>query len=263
MGIEHDCILSKKGDITIVFRAELPEIFTLSDADYENLHHAWVKAIKALPKNSIMHKQDWFRKRNYSSETDEHSGFLNKAAHKHFRGRNFLEHESYVMLTCPPAKRKPSSSVFSSLLRPSVVPEECLSLKMLSDFNDAASQFKSILEDSKLISLKRLKADQLQSFSRRKGLIEKYCTLSEDDTSFLYKDILFKEDIQVGKQQARLYTLGIRQTCHISAGRGSLMISSPLIEQISRSVLPVRWDYYCPATTFVTSTFLLAMHRQP
>ena len=30
MAVEHDCILSKQGDVTIVFKAELPEIFTLS-----------------------------------------------------------------------------------------------------------------------------------------------------------------------------------------------------------------------------------------
>ncbi len=38
MGVEHDCILSKQGDITIAFRVELPEIFTLSDQEYEALH---------------------------------------------------------------------------------------------------------------------------------------------------------------------------------------------------------------------------------
>jgi conjugation system TraG family ATPase len=208
MGIEHDCILSKKGDITIVFQAELAEIFTLSDSDYENLHHAWVKAIKSLPKNSIMHKQDWFRRKSYAPEETDHSDFLNRSAALHFRGRKYLDHESYIMLTCPPEGRKSVNSIFSNLLRPNIVPQECLSVKTLSDFNDAASQFKSILEDSKLIKLERIKADQLQSFSRKKGLIEKYCGLSEDDNSFLYKDILFKEGIQIGHQQAKLYTLG-------------------------------------------------------
>ncbi|WP_211316452.1 DUF3875 domain-containing protein [Niabella yanshanensis] len=35
MAIEHDCILSRRGDISIVFKAKLPEIFTQSDANYE------------------------------------------------------------------------------------------------------------------------------------------------------------------------------------------------------------------------------------
>ena len=53
MDIEHDCILSKQGDITVVFKVELPEIFTLSDQEYEAFHQAWVKAIKLLPKFSV------------------------------------------------------------------------------------------------------------------------------------------------------------------------------------------------------------------
>lgn len=40
MGIEHDCLLSKQGDITVVYQVELPEIFTLSNTEYEAFHQA-------------------------------------------------------------------------------------------------------------------------------------------------------------------------------------------------------------------------------
>ena len=58
MGVENDCIVSKQGDITIAFEVQLPEIFSLSDQEYEALHQAWVKAIKGLPKFTVFHKQD-------------------------------------------------------------------------------------------------------------------------------------------------------------------------------------------------------------
>ena len=48
MGVEHDCLLSRQGDITVVYEAELPELFTLSDKDYEAFHQSWIKAIKVL-----------------------------------------------------------------------------------------------------------------------------------------------------------------------------------------------------------------------
>ena len=32
-GVEHDFILSKMGDVTVVYEVTLPEIFTLSDQD--------------------------------------------------------------------------------------------------------------------------------------------------------------------------------------------------------------------------------------
>ena len=50
--VENDCILSRQGDITIAFKLELPNIFTLSGQEYEALHHAWLKAIKVLPQHS-------------------------------------------------------------------------------------------------------------------------------------------------------------------------------------------------------------------
>ena len=45
--VEQGAILSAFGDITIGYRAVLPEIFTLSDRDYDAYHQAWVKAIAA------------------------------------------------------------------------------------------------------------------------------------------------------------------------------------------------------------------------
>jgi hypothetical protein len=39
--VEHNCILSYQGDVTIAYRATLPELFTLSDREYEAYHQAW------------------------------------------------------------------------------------------------------------------------------------------------------------------------------------------------------------------------------
>lgn len=38
LAVEHDCIVSKEADITVCFRVRLPEIFTLSTADYQTIH---------------------------------------------------------------------------------------------------------------------------------------------------------------------------------------------------------------------------------
>ena len=57
--VENGAILSAHGDITVAYKVTLPEIFTLSDRDYEAYHQAWVKAIRLLPVGSVFHKQDW------------------------------------------------------------------------------------------------------------------------------------------------------------------------------------------------------------
>jgi conjugation system TraG family ATPase len=208
MGVEHDCILSKQGDITIAFEVGLPEIFTLSNGEYEALHQAWVKAVKVLQMYTVFHKQDWFTSRHYQPDfTKEDTSFLTLSSERFFNERPFLDHKCYVFLTKKPAGRKASTSLFSNLLRKSIVPQQALSSQSLQDFLDSAGQFKRILQDSGFVHLKRLKEEDLLSMDKKIGLLEKYCFLSENKGTLL-KDINFKDGIQVGDQHCQLYTLG-------------------------------------------------------
>lgn len=209
MDVEHDCILSKMGDVTIAFKAELPEIFTLSDQEYEAFHQAWVKAIKVLPKYSVLHKQDWFLETKYKPDFKKAGdSFLSRSSERFFNERPYLSHTCYIFLTKKPANRKTATSLFSSLLKKSIVPEETLSAQHLQDFLGSAGQFKRIMEDSGFVSLKRLTEEELMSQSRNHGVIEKYCYLSESSERFLINDITFNEGLQVGDRHAQLYTLG-------------------------------------------------------
>lgn len=40
MAVEHGCILSKEADVTVAFRVELPELFTVTSTEYEAMHSA-------------------------------------------------------------------------------------------------------------------------------------------------------------------------------------------------------------------------------
>jgi len=209
MAVEHDCILSKQGDVTIVFKAELPEIFTLSDQEYEAFHQSWIKALKVLPKFCVFHKQDWFLESAYKANfSSEDSSFLTRSSERFFNERPFLDHSCYIMLTKKPAGRRNATSLFSNLLRSSIVPEETLKPQLLQDFADTCGQFKRIMEDSGFIKLERLQNESLRSESRRIGLVEKYCFLSEQENSFLFKDIRFDEGLAVGDKHCQLFTLG-------------------------------------------------------
>ena len=50
LAVEDGCIISKDADITVAYRVELPELFTLTRAEYEAMHSTWAKAVKVLPK---------------------------------------------------------------------------------------------------------------------------------------------------------------------------------------------------------------------
>lgn len=209
MDVEHDCIISKLGDVTVAYKVELPEIFTLSDQEYEAFHQSWVKAIKVLPKNSILHKQDWFIERGYTPDFNKAGdSFLSRSSERFFNERPYLDHTCYLFLTKKPKDRKTASSFYSSLLKKSIVPEIVLNGQPLQDFLDTTGQFRRIMEDSGFAKFHRLTNAELLSKGRNLGVIERYCYLTEREDSFIISDITFDDGIQVGNRHCQLYTLG-------------------------------------------------------
>src|SRR5690606_4514517 len=74
--IEDHVVISKSGDLTVIFKLELPEVFTLSEKEFDALHREWIKALRVLPAGAILHKQDWFTRESYQSDFSGDKGFL-------------------------------------------------------------------------------------------------------------------------------------------------------------------------------------------
>lgn len=198
--IDHNAILSKMGDVTVVFEVQLPELFTMSNDEYEAFHHAWIKAIKVLPVNSVLHKQDWFTEAKYKpSFVQEDNSFLTRSSDRFFNERPYLDHRCYIMLTKKPANRKLGSSIFSSLLRRTIVPEETLKPKHFHDFMNHVGQFQKILTDSGFISMRQIENNSLADS------ILHYLNLGND--SVLLRDIEFKPEWKIGENHCQLYTM--------------------------------------------------------
>ncbi|OSZ77195.1 conjugal transfer protein TraG [Chitinophagaceae bacterium IBVUCB2] len=207
-GVEHDCILSKQGDVTIVYEVQLPELFTLSDQEYEALHQSLIRAIKILPANTVFHKQDWFTESKVAADFSTIGvSFLSRASERFFNERPYLDHQCYIMLTKKPAGRKLGSSLFSNLLRRSIVPEQTLKPQLLQDFLDSAGQFERILNDSGFLELRRLTDAELSGNKKYCGLVERYLNLQPNEQSFILHDISFNDGIQVGNNHCQLFTL--------------------------------------------------------
>jgi conjugation system TraG family ATPase len=206
-GIEHDCIISKNGDMTVGYEITLPEIFTLSNQEYESLHLAWVRAMKLLPGDSVLHKQDWFLEGRYLAQFGQDTAFLTESSNRFFNERPYLHHRCYVYLTKKTKGRKESSSMFSSLLRHTLVPEQLLNKNVLSDFLDSCGQFTRVLKDSGMLELRRLTSHDLLSTKHGCGIIEQYCSLPDSTDRRMARDIRLKENLQIGNNYCQLYTL--------------------------------------------------------
>lgn len=206
--VENGAILSANGDITIAYAVTLPEIFTLSDRDYEAYHAAWVKAIRLLPVGSVFHKQDWWLESSYRGDFEKAGdGFLSRSSERFFNERACLEHSCYIFLTQKPKDRKLASSAYANLLRRSIVPQQTVNPVLFKDFLDSAGQFQRVLTDSGFVGLCRLGDDELAGTADSAGVIERYLMLLGKHSRPLLQDISLSDGIAVGQNRCELYTL--------------------------------------------------------
>ena len=208
LAVEDGCILSKDADVTIAFRVELPELFTVTGAEYEAIHSAWHKAVKVLPDFSIIHKQDFFIKEEYQPEIDKDNlSFLSRSFERHFNERPFLNHFCYLYLTKTTKERSRQESTFSTLCKGRIVPKEIEDKDTVTKFLEAVGQFERIINDSGFITLTRLTTDEIIGTETSAGIVEKYFSLSQSDTTVL-KDIhLNPEEMRIGDNLLCLHTL--------------------------------------------------------
>ena len=207
LAVENGCIVSKDADITVACRVELPELFTVTSAEYEAIHAAWCKAVKVLPEYSIVHKQDWFIREQYRPQTgDAQMSFLSRSFERHFNERPYLNHSCFLFLTKTTKERMRMQSNFSTLCRGNIIPKE-VDRESTTKFLEAVDQFERILNDSGFISITRLSGDEITGTAERPGLLEKYFTLSLSDTTSLQDVELGAETLRVGNKRVCLHTL--------------------------------------------------------
>ena len=208
LSVEQDCIISKDADVTVGFRGELPELYTVTSAEYEAIHSAWVKAIKVLPNYSIVHKQDIFIRENYKPDTDkEDISFLSRSFERHFNERPYLNHYCYLFLTKTTKDRMRMQSNFSTVCRGNIIPKEIKDKEAMTKFIEAVGQFSSILNDSGFIKLHRLTTDEIVGTASQAGIVEKYFSLSQTDTTTLKDLSLGADEMRIGDNILCLHTL--------------------------------------------------------
>lgn len=208
LAVEQDCIISKDADITVAFLVELPELFTITSAEYEAIHSAWTKAVKVLPNFCVIHKQDWFIRENYTPEIQKDDlSFLSRSFERHFNERPYLNHTCYLFLTKTTKERSRRQSDFSTLCRGFIVPKEIQDKETALKFLESAGQFERIVGDSGFIKLTRLTGDEITGTTTQAGIIEKYFALSQCDTTSLQDISLAPADMRIGDNLLCLHTL--------------------------------------------------------
>ena len=207
LAVEHGCIISKDADITVAFEVELPELYTVTSAEYEAIHGCWCKAIKVLPDFSVVHKQDWFIKERYKPELEKDDmSFLSRSFERHFNERPYLKHTCYLYLTKTTRERNRMQSNFSTLCRGHIIPKE-LDRETSAKFLEATEQFERIMNDSGFVRLRRLSTDEIVGTDGKAGLLERYFSLLPEDNATLQDIELSAREMRIGDNRLCLHTL--------------------------------------------------------
>lgn len=208
LSVEENCIISKEADITLAFRVELPELFTVTGEEYEQMHSTWHKAIKVLPTYSIVHKQDWYITERYRSGRLSQSdlSFLDRASERHFNERPYLHHDCYLYLTQTTRQRMAQKSDLSSLIQGRLVPKE-INRAVAEQFLDAVDQFERIVNDAGMVRLTRLTTDDLLGTESEQGLLDRYFSLEQDQKASLEDLELRARAVRIGDKMLCLHTL--------------------------------------------------------
>ena len=211
LSVENGCIVSKDADLTVAFEVELPELYTVTEDEYETMHSSWIKAMKVLPEHSIVCKQDWFIQETYRSKSDgEEQSFLTRSYELHFNERRYLNHRCYLFLTKTTRERSRQRSDFSTLCRGFLLPREITDKDTAARFLESVEQFERIMNDSGHIRLRRLETDEITGTKERPGLVEKYLSLSlslEDESAVLQDICLRPGRMRIGDKRLCLHTL--------------------------------------------------------
>lgn len=188
IAIENDYLLSKNAEFTACYELHLPEVFSLSEGDYERLFSVWVRALSLLPDLIVVHKQDIFMSKRYEVDfSAKEYSYFDKAFQRHFLERPYQDHKCYLFITKSSEKVFKTPSMYSLLTECRLLPYSSIDPRGMLEFADKLLQFEAVIKENGLMDIRRLRGDELigKDFGNeyspiRKGIIEEYLTLYQD-----------------------------------------------------------------------------------
>jgi len=162
--IQENLVFASNGNLILCYQVMLPEIYSLSEKDFDELHSTFFQAFKSLPASSVIHKQDVYLKKEYSSEKLPDKTFLEKATHDHFKGREYIDHQSYLFFVLTKNKTLNNAKYKNPFRNVSKAIPETLEVN-IRDFISTVSDSVSYVNNSRKVSLVPLAADKIKIFS--------------------------------------------------------------------------------------------------
>ncbi|MDG3582911.1 TraG family conjugative transposon ATPase [Galbibacter pacificus] len=162
LDIQGHTVFAANGNLVLCYKASLPEVYSLSESDFEKLHGTWFQGLKALPVGTVIHKQEWYRKKNYQGAELPRKHFLQKATFRHFKDREYLSHESYLFFTCPMPLKAVSANPFRKLGKGSYRKTD----EKIREFTRAVSDAVAYINNSRQLYLSPMSCELVKELTK-------------------------------------------------------------------------------------------------
>ncbi|MDE3742111.1 TraG family conjugative transposon ATPase [Maribacter polysaccharolyticus] len=162
--IQGNVIFANNGNLILGYQVALPEIHSLSEKDFEDLHGSWFQALKSLPTGTVIHKQDIYRKLDYTGTELPNSTFLEKATYCYFKGKEHIVHKSYLFFVWPKNKVLNNAKYMNPFNRVTEAIPEAMTTE-LNSFKASVSDTVRFLNNSQKLELDPLTADEILSLT--------------------------------------------------------------------------------------------------
>ncbi len=196
--IRENFVFANNGNLVLCYKTDLPEVYCLSEKDFEDLHGIWFQALRSLMSGSVIHKQEIYRKKSFSAEKLPKESFLERATHEYFKGREHLEHESYLFFIWPRNKALNNAKYINPFKKISRKIADQLE-EGVQEFTRAVNDTVSFLNNSKKFRLIPLGEEQILQLSN-----DYFNGFNED---FVTDILLDRANLQIGRNLFEVLTV--------------------------------------------------------
>lgn len=186
--IQNGVVFANNGNLVMPYEVSLPEIYSLSEKDFEGLHATWFQALKSLPIGTVIHKQDSYQKSNFDASVLPGSSFLGQTTQAYFEQRECMTHKCYLFFIYSKNKALNNSTFINPFKKVSSVIPSMLSSN-LKHFVQQVEDSVNYLNNSRKLTLHPMSSRAFRAYTKTY-----FNGFSEDmDT-----DILLDKCIEIG-----------------------------------------------------------------
>ncbi len=189
--VENNLIISKKGDIGVVYKISLPQIYSLDLNAIEQINTMFDKFIRSFPENTTIQKQDFFFVDKLKGALASPDSILSRSDNQFFYEKPTVSHECYLTIT----KDSKNSITLNA------------NQKAFDNYRDDSKEFLktvaasiSFLTKEQYFSAERLDNDGITD------LLSMYFSLSKDGDSVM-QDIFLDKKLQIGSKHAEIFSI--------------------------------------------------------